>query len=331
MATKKSPANPSRRNNNKLTLVNSTVSVLTTAATDTHYIDVAELLSEVNRKLFSSEYCYGIESLRFSFPSNQVATTDLVNVIVATAGDTWSVHNAWTKGRAMHHDMQQLVLADNPSILGRWSDFKVYMDVGHVGATNLRPFFPDGSVVSGGSWEYSTYVIPQNDVDPVTGEPLVADETTAHLVGDDIPGAIPGYFASVGLVKAYAESRRTVQPTDLIPGQADGFFNILTDSGSQEPELAAVIELENNEPPYSQFEYPGGVLNASTGFFVSAEQVSKESPNGEILNFNAQCGIIRLTTQAWGGDMLLAPPVMRIDIKLKLGKYKGVHALPMGQ
>ena len=324
MAYKKSTS----RNNNKLTVVNPVVSTVTTGTGQEFYLDLAELLTEANRKLFSSEYCYHIDNLRFQYPLD--STIDYLRVTVVTAGDTWSVHNAWTKGKALHTEMQQLVLADNPSIIGKWSEFRPFMDANHPAATNLLPNYPDFSALSAGEWDYTTFVLPQHDVDTVTGEPLPAVECTSHLVGDDVL-ALDGSLSSAGLVLAYQESRRTVQPTDLIPGQALGFFNILTDSGSQEPELAAVIELENNDPPYNQLEYPGGRSNASTGFYVGESIITHEQPNGVISDFKAACGLMRFQVQAFKDGLPVQAPAIRILTTLMLGNYKGIHAVKMGQ
>ena len=59
------------------------------------------------------------------------------------------------------------------------------------------------------------------------------------------------------------------------------FFNLLTDSGSQEPELADVIEDENDEPPYDQDEYPGGGVNAIVPQPVHYAAVSASEVRGD--------------------------------------------------
>ena len=136
------------------------------------YIDVAQCLSIVNRKLFRQGMVYGIESLEFTYGA-PAATIDTVKVDVSVAGDTWSVHNAHVKGEALWNEMNELVLEDNPSIQGKWHDYKVFLDGDHrtnvvsAGIPNLTPLD-----YLGGEWEYSDYVMPQHDVDPATGLPL---------------------------------------------------------------------------------------------------------------------------------------------------------------
>jgi hypothetical protein len=97
--------------------------------------------------------------------------------------------------------------------------------------------------------------MPQHEVEtagPDAGKPLPAEEKTAVLVG-------PNSGTKESLINAYQESRATVQsPMPNVPaGMSGSFFNLLTDSGSQEPELADVIEDENDLPPYDRDAYPG--------------------------------------------------------------------------
>ena len=144
--------------------------------------------------------CYGVESIEFFLPAS--TSVDLVRLTAATAGDTWSVHNAHVKGHALWNEMNQLVLDDNPSVRQTWADFKVFLDGSHrtsvtSGTGNLLPRDGDQNLYLAGEWDYSDYVMPQHEVDPVTGLPLAADQTQAHLVGPDITSPTVG-FQSVG-------------------------------------------------------------------------------------------------------------------------------------
>lgn len=324
------------RNNNKLTKVNPLIHIQTefnlAANNATTYVDVAECLSMINRKLFSSEYCYGIKSIRAVPSTVSMITADTYEVSVITAGDTWSVHNAWTKSKALHSEMQQLVLEDNPSIRGTWSDFKVFMDTDHVTIANAQPRDSSSNLVLPGEWTYSQFVLPQHAVDVASGDPLPADECTGHLVGPNIGAA--GSYVSVGLVEAYALSRASVQNNSpAVPaGFADSFFNLLTDSGSQEPELATIVETEGDHPPYDDTRYPGGATNATAAWLTAQQLITPDSPNLDIGPFHAQCGILRIDVEAFLGAIPAATsPSLSIVIELQRGAYKGVSAIPMGQ
>lgn len=305
---------------------------------DNSYCDVFRDLSAINRKLFRQGHTLVIERGEFSFNFDP-ALVDAVYVQASTAGETWPVHNAHVKAKAMWDEMNRLVLEDNPSVKGKWHDFKVYLD-DHMasGITNI-PYSATGAVALG-EWDYSKFVMPEHDVDPATGEPLPADETFAHLVGPDV--GVIGAYDSVGLVKAYGLSRATVQDVDPNVPAAFGtsFFNLLTDSGSQEPELANVIEDANDEPPYDVDAYPGGATN-SPGPISSAEfgVATLGSPVGALTPFVAQCGLIKFTVKAWknGVEVPLpesspgVPGAVSLALTVAAGRYKGVAAIPMGQ
>lgn len=300
------------------------------------YIDIALALSAANRKLFRQGMVYGIESIDFFFVPSGTAVTQRLSAYVAP--DTWMVHNAHVKGHALWNQMNDLVLEDNPSLEGKWSDFKVFLDQNHRtavvggGVGNLVPL--DGNLGAYGvdEWEYSDYVMPQHTVDPATGLPLVADQTNVHLLGGNLGG--PGAFASVGLVEAYALSRATVSPDQpFIPvGSIDGFFNLLTDSGSQEPELQTVIEAEGDNPPYNRTQYPGGALNGPAPVSAEFAVASVGQPNGLLTAFAAPCGLIQITNAAVDATGIGVPArTMIVRVNLMGGNYKGVAAIPMGQ
>lgn len=287
------------------------------------YIDVAEGLSRVNRKLFSQEYAYTIKNIKLNFVTN--AIYDELSVQIITAGDTWPVHNAWVKAKALYDEMQELVLDDNPSIEGKWADFKVYLDPDHKGGAQFAPIDHLGAHVLGGEWDHSTFVMPQHEVD-AAGVPLPAVELTGHLVGEDTA-------TGRGLVQAYQDSRATVQ-TDApnVPiAFEDSFFNLLTDSGSQEPELAAVIIDENDEPPYRVDAYPGSATNVNRGYAQHRQVVNVNSPNLVIPSFVAQCGLIHMRIQASLGGIPVGAPFLGWEVEVASGNYKGVKAQPMGQ
>lgn len=286
------------------------------------YIDVFRDLSRVNRRHYHQNRMLAIEGITFVYPDAANSGTYPIFTLKAhSAGNSWVVQNAHVKGEALWHQMNELVLEDNPSIQGKWSGYKVRMD-DHQATDNanvLDPLDGDNAAYLAGEWEYSTYVMPQHVVDPVTGQPLPAEERTAHLVGAD-------FGTRIGLVQAYSDSRATVQPIDpSVPaGMSTSFFNLLTDSGSQEPELADVIEDANDEPPYDQDAYPGGSTNADCTVLHCQASVSSFSPDGRLPGMLLPCGLLHLNGTIIDDDVM-------VIVHVAPGMYKGVAAIPMGQ
>lgn len=293
-----------------------------------HYVDTAKQLSKVNRRLYQQSRMYGYQGLTFIWR----AATNLATIecSVRTAGNTWVVQNAFVKGKSLWDEMQELVLDDNPSIAGKWHDYKVQLSSQQVIRRTLEARDGQGNLYMDGEWDYSTYVMPQHTVDPVSGTPLPADEFTATLIGLDTA-------SKRCLVKAYEESRATVsadQP-NVPPGMSTSFFNLLTDSGSQEPELATVIEGENENAPYNRDNYPGGDGNASNPVTVGYAAISAQEVDGQIGGFIAPCGLLEIEIKGYSSSGALIDPedMPAIDILLHVapGTYKGVAAVPMGQ
>ncbi len=293
------------------------------------YIDTAKELSKVNRRLYQQGRMYAYQGLTFIWKQNasNLATLELS---VRTAGNTWVVHNAFVKAKALWHEMQDLVLEDNPSIKGKWHDFKTRLSRQQVTVRELGVVDGYGAAVLGGEWEPSTFVMPQHDVDPATGLPLPAEEKLTCLIGTTSP-------TIESLVQAYQESRATVQPVDpnVPAGMSGSFFNLLTDSGSQEPELADVIEDENDQPPYDTDFYPGGDGNMSAPVTVGYGAISPQEVDGRIGPFIAPCGLLELEIKGYdsAGEEIATADMPAIDILLHVapGTYNGVAAIPMGQ
>ena len=301
---------------------------------NTWYIDTARELSKVNRRLYSQSRMYAYQGLTFIWRADAASTAQTIEVSIRTAGNSWILHNAYVKGHALWNEMQQLVLDDNPSIKTKWHDFKVTLSTSQTGWTgsgnSLSCRDAAGNFYDDGEWNMSTYVLPQHEVDPATGLPLAAEQFDACLIGGD-------NVSRKSLVKAYQESRATVSPDQpnspaALPGS---FFSLLTDTGSQEPELAQVIQDENENAPYALNDYPQGDTNAPTSVNVAFGAISPSEVDGRTSGFVAPCGLIEIEVTAYdaAGAPLSEADTPTIDMLLHVapGTYKGVAAIPMGQ
>ena len=294
------------------------------------FIDTARSLSRINRRLYEQGRLYGFQGLTFIWRAS--GTLASIEVSVRTAGNTWITQNAFVKGKALWHEMQELVLDDNPSIAGKWHDYKLQMYAGQNDTRTLNVKDSDGTDILPGEWNLSEYVMPQHEVNLADGKPLVALKRTALLIGDDSSSG-----SRVSLTKAYQESRATVQPIDPnVPvGMSTSFFNLLTDSGSQEPELADVIEDENDQPPYDTLAYPGGPTNGARPVLVQYGAISSAEVDGHIGGFIAPCGLIEIDIKGYDATGTIVEranmPVIDLVLHVAPGSYKGVAAIPMGQ
>ncbi len=304
---------------------------------NTWYVDTARELSKINRRLYSQSKMYAYQGLTFIWRADAANDIATIEVAVRTAGNTWIVHNAHVKGHALWNQMQELVLEDNPSLKAKWHDYKVTLATSQTGWTgsgnSLSCRDSAGNLYEEGEWNMSTYVMPQHEVEttgPDAGKPLPADEFDGCLIGGD-------NVSRRSLVKAYQESRATVSPDqpNTPAGMPDSFFSLLTDSGSQEPELATVIQDENENPPYSLDNYPQGDTNAPVTTTVAYGAISASEVDGRIPGFVAPCGLLEINVRAYdsaGGVVSAAnTPVIDMLLHVAPGAYKGVAAIDMGQ
>lgn len=291
------------------------------------FIDISADLSRLNRKLMRQGYQYAIAAVTIT---DDVDVTAALDISISTAGNTWVTQNAWTKGCALWNQMNQEVLDDNPSVQGKWADYKVSLTENMAASNTISALNGAATALPGGyEWQKSVYVVPQHDVDPATGLVLPASEFTACLVGpDDLPNNV------FSLVKAYEDSRATVQ--DITPNVPtalpSSFYLALTDDGSQDPELAAIIVDSNDQPPYAMAAgaYPGGAAFSVGGATTRVARGVKNdfTPTLTLPGFTAECGLLRIDALRPTGA---AATNCRIQIHLVPGNYRGVMAVPMGQ
>lgn len=287
-----------------------------------NYISLSRDLSNLNRRLYRQGMQYAVAGITVT---DDVGATRDIELNVSTAGNTWIVHNAWKKGQALWMEMQKEVLESNPSVAGKWRDYKVLMTESMAFANTIRAL--DGAMApwqAGQEWTRSLYVVPQHDVDPATGLVKAAEEWYACLIGPDDPAN--NIFS---LVKAYEESRATVQ--DIAPNVPatlpNSFYLKLQDDGSQDPELATIVIDENDQPPYAT-AYPGGSAFGVAGSMTRVGRgiLNANAPTLQMPGFTSECGFIFInaTSSAGTGNC-------RIQVHLVPGEYKGVLAVPMGQ
>jgi len=286
------------------------------------YIDIAAGLSQCNRRAYRQGMEYAVGKVTFGYTADPGS---ILNVALAThtAGDTWSVHNAWTKAYA-HWIAQQRTARRliGQSAKPTWEDFKVFLDDAHRVGTRLGVVDGNGDAVGTGEWDYSRLLWEEDDA--------TWHEVYMHLIGGDVS------TTDWGLILGYQQSRATVQPEDPeLPAEfsTNMYAMLAADENLVADEVAQNMEDENDEPPYDQDDYPGNDINSDHPWLQEFAIASTSVPVGTVPGFVAQCGLIKLKLTAHavsGGGIADAPPTL-IQVHLVPGNYKGVAAFPMGQ
>ncbi len=307
------------------------------AAMNNKYIDTAQIASFVNRRTYQQGKCYFLESVKIAY--HPKAADNSCTVFLNSIHDTWVTRNAWVKAKALWDDMNKKVLEDNPSVQGKWRNFKVFMDSAHfsggsgpAGPTlNLLPQDSAGSAISTGEWEMSELIRPQHEVDAATGLPLAADAFHLHMLGADVGSTAAGSALNSGaVIQMYEDTRARVVTSPEVPAEmSTSWGTLLTDDGSQEPELADIIETESDEPPYDKTDYVGGDANWSAASLSRFSKLTIYNDMDLLPGFALPLGLLKLGVSATGEDA--ANSTVTVELNFMKGFYKGFATTDMEQ
>ncbi|AXQ65700.1 MAG: hypothetical protein [Cressdnaviricota sp.] len=297
-------------------------------ATNTYYIDLANDLSKLNRRLYRQGRDYHVKRVTIMSAEtiSGVGWTDGVAppadmyqqnaglVRISGAPDGWVTRNAWKRGFASYDAMNKAAMRTVASdVKGTWADYKVYLNNGHRTGTIAVPKDLDDNDILAGEWVYSKYVSP----DQTTTD----DEYTAHLLGGHIGAA--GNFTSIGLIESYGLSRPTVvsgSPNEPgTPMDTDPLNNLL-DFGEVNQEILENVRSDNDIPPYNVDEYIGDASNLPAPQVLGMTTLGSDG-RGVIPSFSAVCGLLRIDTKSPTDD-----DGFEVLIELAAGSYRGIKA-----
>ena len=245
-------------------------------ASDAAYIDLALAASIANRRAYKQQDCNWVVSQFELFNPNAGSSG---TVTIQKLPETWVFDNAYTKSKALWNRMQDQVLDTEPDIQGKYSDFKIGMDVDHLQQSIQDNTNPTGKILTpqdgggnftqavfaGGAypqpiadWDFSTLQIPN---DPVSG---TTTEYTLHAVG-------PNTVNSKGIIAGYELSRSRPNAEDPNTPTTEGWMNELFDDGEQLEEIRDDLLVDNDRAPYAVGPegsgpgyYPGGANEQPT-------------------------------------------------------------------
>jgi len=275
-----------------------------------HFIDLARDLSRVNRRLYRAGRDYHVKKITI-VSSN---TPNLGNRIsVSTAPDSWVSRGAWRRAYNAWNQMNKTATGQlSGNIQGTWADFKIYLSSDMAGATLLSPKDNGGtSAAAALNWDHSTFVTP----DGTTTD----DEFYGTLLGDHVGAA--GSRTSVGLIRSFGESRATVQLQDpAVPSAAstDPLVNLF-DYGTTIDDVIDNLEDKNDEPPYSQVQYPGVSVNMPKPLVV--QDTTIVDGRATMGGFTALMGHLEFEIKS-----AIPEDVFSVLIELAPGKYRGIKA-----
>ena len=314
----------------------------------TGYVGLSNATSRLNRRFMRQGLNWAVANVKVtSLPAldNVVGT----QCYVSSIPHTWVTANAWMKSFSMWKKQQDEAVdaAGAESIVARFRDFKIVMDgtqglnetglltpVGigpgdFVGPAGSGPLEVYSSAKASEEWLSSQIVIPNHDVDQVTGIALPAEEVYLQMLGG-VAGLTPG-DDRVGMIMGYAQSRsRPQSPEPIGPAANLGWMSEMFDVGADSSVVLDNAEFRNNELPYDADEYPG------TGFNMQIPEVQGYSHNQSTTGINtfntgpftAPCGLIRFDFKNQNTEGTL-PQYNYITVTLVPGTHRGYLAETM--
>ena len=282
----------------------------THSAQESVYIDTAQFLSLINRKLVRQGHVFKIKNFRAWSDDAQADTTDYS---VAVLPRTWMMFNAYKKARSLWNQMNlEAVDALGSGNLPKYYDFKTFFDMEHFDnhhntdggdlTTNLFPCDSDGNAMTAGEWVYSKFESSAST--PLEWNcHMLGTHATASGVAEGAAGRdLPEDQGSVGLILAYQQSRGAAFTDQDLAGldqnvDIDSPWAQLFAGDTQMQEVLTDLDVDNDGPPYPA-DYSGGILQPEgvligVGFVGGGD--GGANTNGRSMGaFEAPLGLLKL-------------------------------------
>ena len=310
----------------------------TTGGKETHYIDLSQVASIVNRRFYRQGLNWAVSGFKILTQSNTTG-----EVAINKLPNTWVMSNAWEKGFRAWQRMNKESLEENNSVKPKFLDFKIFANKDHHASgisNNLMPHSAATvaagvSVATPGEWESSKVVIPETTTatGAVTSYEIIA-------VGANNPGVGASTFNAKSLIEGYAASRALPDILDPnTPDDANSYVEnwqmaMFNEGTLQENVVLDDMITENNLAPYP-FEndgvhldtmYPGGANQMSSLETHSNEFITSTTIGGttHFPGGNFPCGLIEIGTAGFkDGDALL------LEVAMVPGSHRGYLAESM--
>jgi hypothetical protein len=284
----------------------------------TQFIDLGKALSILNRKFYRAGVYYYVNSV-------EIYNDETGVVDIHTLPDNWITKNSWNRGLKLFQKMNAMVAPPLSSgFKPKYHDFKVFMSQLHMNTGSLEPRLhgvnaqASASGMTPGDWEYSQFVSADDDQDNTAN----ADEFYVHMLGGHLGD--PDNWQSVGLIKSYQDSRRTISTTDVVDsptsaGNEDPLLNVFDFSSEEQMnDIITRLDNDNDNAPYDEDFYIG----RHSSHMQHVARIGTETGVGRIgraSGFCAPFGLICVDPHGVSTDF-------RVVLNLAVGTYHGVYA-----
>lgn len=277
---------------------------------DYHWVDLARVMSQINRRLYRQGGTYHIANISI------LDTDGDVDIQFSGLPTTWPTQAAWKQAFELWKQ-QRASVQDVTNISSKWSDFKVFLNNASRSWDVLNFTDSQGDAMGTGDWNYSKMFLDEDGDN--------TDDFELHMMGAN-NGSLPaGTCVSAGLLANFEDVLQIPQSEPDVPANANlSLFTLMSRAGADtelNKDLVDAMETDNDQPPYSQTLVPGA-KTASGDPWVYREVSIKTSqaPSVMIPGFAVPLGLVALKTTSSTDDN-----VIDLIIELVPGKYKGIQ------
>lgn len=302
---------------------------------DFHYIDLARVLSMVNRRLYRQGMVYHVANV-----SVHDSAAD-AEVRFCTAPNTWWMRKAWNEAfKAWKKQRSQALdsIQSGGRKTGAYSDFKVYLNHDHVSDPDWpKPEDTEDDTAVGGEWNYSDIAFVKDAVEYNThgllmmGDHEIGSATTTTSGGD---GTLSGCVSILEMFNEITHIKQEMPAGDTeFSSSVLGGMNLLAmGADANFDDILEDIDDENDFPPYTQSFYLGTNNSMEAPWVVREVEIDGGGSSGQKMGyvggFPVPCGLLCIETKG-NGDYSSSDNIIGICIELVPGDYKGVAAEPM--
>jgi hypothetical protein len=230
----------------------------------TYYIDLAQGLSRVRRKLVRQGQNFAVHAGVLQDSNNGSY------VRINTAPQAWVVNTALRRAKRMWDKSYRQVVREGglgKNAYPKYWDWKVYLSDAHRTSSTAQRLIPvdaNGNQFSGtgADWGYSRFISEDVAWDqiPAASANRDADMFEAHIVGDHAAQAgNPAYWDSIGIIESWKDTRpepdadNPDMPSDA---QSDPLANLFDESDADDEKMD-VLDHFGDAPPYDVDDVPG--------------------------------------------------------------------------
>ena len=291
-------------------------------STSTTYIDLAQALSQINRRAYRQGLYYYVASVGFS---NGTEAYCQIN----TLPDTWMTKAAWTRGYRKFMEMNRR--ANNHSnVTPKYHDFKTQMVNGATLAPVAYGDVDSSSYYSSDDWVMSKFVTDDpylhgGSASDTPVEAFNADQFISHMLGPHVGSS--GAWTSIGLLRSLNDVWRydpaEGEPSLDADADTDPIANLF-DSADTHDDVRENMNTDGDEPPYNHDVLTG----ASSAEETCVAAILRVSDGGSGFatapGFCAPLGLLQVNVSDFGAGTPV--DIIELVINMVPGTYKGVYA-----